>query len=55
MLGELNRKGSCLCGVVTFAAGSDKKPPYYSFSNETRKLTSDYIYEHFPQCRNEDK
>jgi hypothetical protein len=32
----------------------DKKPSYYSFSNETRNMTSDYIYEHFPQYRDED-
>jgi hypothetical protein len=33
----------------------DKKPTYYSFSNKTKKLTSAYIYEHFPQCREEDR
>lgn len=32
----------------------DKKPSYYSFSNDTRNITSDYIYEHYPQCREED-
>lgn len=32
----------------------DKKPDYYSFSNSTRNITSDYIYEHFPQARGED-
>lgn len=29
----------------------DQKPAYYSFDNDTRNLTSNYIYEHFPQCR----
>ena len=32
----------------------DKKPPYYNFANETRNITSDYIYKHFPQCRDGD-
>jgi len=31
----------------------DKKPPYYSFSNPTRNITSESIYELFPQCREE--
>ncbi|QIB65723.1 GFA family protein [Kineobactrum salinum] len=31
----------------------DKKPDYYSFSNTTRNITSEYIYEHFPQARDE--
>ena len=29
----------------------DHKPEYYSFSNKTRNITSDYIYKHFPQTR----
>lgn len=31
----------------------DRKPTYYSFSDITRNITSDYIYEHFPQAREE--
>jgi hypothetical protein len=29
----------------------DHKPKYYSFSNTTKNITSDYIYKHFPQRR----
>lgn len=29
----------------------DKKPSYYSFANDTRNITSEYIYDRFPQCR----
>tara|TARA_R110002073_G_scaffold41891_3_gene118016 strand:+ start:698 stop:1006 length:309 start_codon:yes stop_codon:yes gene_type:complete len=32
----------------------DKKPSYYGFANDTRNITSEYIYEHFPECRAED-
>lgn len=32
----------------------DNKPVYYSFSNRTDNISSDYIYEHFPETR-EDK
>ncbi|PCI74314.1 MAG: aldehyde-activating protein [SAR86 cluster bacterium] len=32
----------------------DKKPSYYSFSNETKNISSEYIYEQFPQCRSGD-
>ena len=31
----------------------DKKPAYYSFSNSTRNITSNYIYEHFPEAKEE--
>lgn len=31
----------------------DQKPDYYSFANDTRNITSNYIYEHYPQCREE--
>tara|TARA_R100001143_G_scaffold22827_1_gene23878 strand:- start:1786 stop:2094 length:309 start_codon:yes stop_codon:yes gene_type:complete len=31
----------------------DNKPNYYSFANTTRDISSDYIYEHFPQVRDE--
>lgn len=31
----------------------DKKPAYYSFSNTTKNITSDYIYEKFPRAREE--
>ena len=30
---------------------SDQKPAYYSFSNRTKNITSDYIYQHFPQTQ----
>jgi hypothetical protein len=33
----------------------DKKPAYYSFSNQTRNITSDYIYERYPHLRQRDK
>lgn len=29
----------------------DNKPAYYSFSNRTHNISSDYIYEHFPETR----
>lgn len=29
----------------------DQKPPYYTFSNETRNLDSEEIYQLFPRCK----
>lgn len=29
----------------------DKKPSWYSFANVTRNITSEYIYSHYPQIR----
>ncbi len=29
----------------------DHKPSYYSFSNETTNITSEFIYEHYPETR----
>jgi len=31
----------------------DHKPEYYSFANETRDISSAYIYEHYPETRND--
>ncbi|WP_395373410.1 GFA family protein [Marinicella sp. W31] len=30
---------------------SDQKPVYYSFSNHTKNITSDFIYKNFPQVQ----
>lgn len=29
----------------------DKKPEYYSFSNATKNISSEYIYEHYPEVK----
>jgi len=31
----------------------DQKPSYYSFSEKTQNITSEYIYKHFPQTKEE--
>lgn len=30
----------------------DRKPAYYSFSDVTKNISSEYIYERFPHLRN---
>ena len=30
---------------------SDKKPDYFAFSNDTQNITSAFIYEHYPETR----